>query len=205
MDHTGVTASREVRAVTETLSVGDLPDEIRPGDSVPLQVTSGTGTGYVYDFTSTNPTILTVDNGVLTAKKTGTAAVIVRAEDKDLEISVPVTVLECLHRDGEWRVDTEPNCTRPGQESFHCAVCGQVPFSREIPATGHDRGRWSTLIPPTQSFDGQKGRACTVCGEIVEKAVIPALDHTLMNGNTAGLEGLDLPPVFHSDGALRAV
>ena len=192
LDHTGVTASREVRAVTETLSVGDLPDEIRPGDSFPLRVTSGTGTGYVYRFSSTDPGILTVENGVLTAKKTGTAAVIVRAEDKDLEISVPVTVLECLHRDGEWRVDSEATCVRPGQESFHCAVCGQVPFSREIPATGHDRGRWSTLIPPTQSFAGQKGRACTACGEIVEKAVIPALDYTLMNGNTAGLEGLYL-------------
>ena len=127
LDHTGVKVSRDLRAVHETLSVKDLPEEIHPGDSVPLNVISGTGTGYVYDFTSTDPDILTVENGVLVAKKTGSAAVVIEAEDGSLKIDVPVTVLECLHPDGEWRTDKEPTCAQPGQESFLCHVCGRVP------------------------------------------------------------------------------
>ena len=192
LDHTGVKVSKDLRAVRETLTLKDLPDEIRPGDRTPLTVVSGTGTGYVYDFTSTDPAVLTVEDGILVAKKTGSAAVVIETEDGDLRIDVPVTVLECLHPDGEWRTDREPTCTQPGQESFLCHVCGQVPYTRETAPKGHDRGRWSTLVPATHQMNGQKARTCTACGEILEKAVIPDLSATMMNQNTAGVEGLYL-------------
>ncbi len=192
LDHSGVSAKATVTAVTESLKVQTPLNDLHRGQSATLDIVSGTGTGYAYDFSSTNPDVVRVENGIATAVNEGNAAIHVSAEGTPVSLDIPITVLPCLHESGQWLLTRAPECVKAGEETFLCAVCGEKPFTREISPTGHDRGRWSTLTPASQKAEGEKARTCTACGEILERAGIPALQNTVMNGNTACVEGLYL-------------
>ncbi len=190
LDGSGVSASASVRAVAEELSLAEPLTALHRGQSATLQPQSATGTGYSYSFASSDPEVLSVDRGIVTALNEGNATVSVTAEEIGLELKVPVTVLPCLHERGEWIRMSDPDCVRDGEEQFLCDVCGEYAFSRAVPALGHNRGRWVTQVPASLTAAGVRVLQCTVCGEIVESAPIRPLQETTMNGNTACAEGV---------------
>ncbi|MCI6487890.1 MAG: CehA/McbA family metallohydrolase [Clostridiales bacterium] len=81
-------------------------------------------------------------------------------------------VVEHVHSFSEWKVTTEPTCTKDGVESRGC-VCGAIE-TRAIKAAGHQFGEWKTVKEPTDYLSGKKERVCSVCGE-KETEKIPAL------------------------------
>jgi len=75
-----------------------------------------------------------------------------------------VTVSEKHEHSGEWQTVTAPTCTKDGEESRICAICGK-PDVRPIPATGHSFGEYELEKKSGIFKKGVESRTCSVCGE----------------------------------------
>ncbi len=110
---------------------------IEPGESVTVLATVAPGklSKNVYWY-STDTSVATVKNGVVTAVADGTV-IIVCASDNGIFAKCTVTVApaECVH-EVEWTVVTEVTCTEDGKKIGKCELCGEDQIET-ITAPGH--------------------------------------------------------------------
>lgn len=97
------------------------------------------------------------------------------------------------HKYGDWTINSEPDCTTPGEKSRECEICEYIDTA-EIEAKGHDFGDFKVLKKATCTEDGEQEHKCKVC-DFVETEEIKATGHEFGEMKTTkkatiGSEGL---------------
>jgi hypothetical protein len=66
------------------------------------------------------------------------------------------------HSYTEWKQVSAPTCTKAGERSRECSVCGKKEsVTLTVP---HTYGDWKVLTAATSAANGTKERSCTLCG-----------------------------------------
>ena len=123
-------------------------------------------------YASTNTKVVTVRNGVLTAKNYGEADIKVTANGVTSLCHVKVAV--CNHEYD--KVVTDPTCTEKGYTTYTCKKCGDSYVGNYTDALGHEFGEWETVKEATETETGLAKRSCKRCKE-EETKDIPTTDH----------------------------
>ena len=123
-------------------------------------------------YASTNTKVVTVRNGVLTAKNYGEADIKVTANGVTSLCHVKVAV--CNHEYD--KVVTDPTCTEKGYTTYTCKKCGDSYTGDYTEPLGHDFGEWETVQEATEDEAGLEKRSCKRCGE-EETREIPRKEH----------------------------
>ena len=63
------------------------------------------------------------------------------------------------------KITTEPTCTKKGEKTFTCSICGGTKTTK-INATGHSYGEYVIVKAPTNSEKGLKSKTCSTCGKV---------------------------------------
>lgn len=140
-------------------------------DNIPVDVV---GKSQSIKWASTNSKVVTVKNGVVTAKNYGEADIKVTANG--VTSICHINVSECTHSFDEGTVTTEPTCTEEGVKTYTCSVCGDS-YTESIPTIEHSWGEWVTTKEATETEVGEQKHTCTVCGK-EETEILPMLEHT---------------------------
>lgn len=79
------------------------------------------------------------------------------------------------HQPGEWEVDVEATCTKPGLDVIKCKLCGLDVDKLQTPidSSNHKWGDWEIVRDATSSQDGERKRTCERC-DAEETKPIPA-------------------------------
>ena len=123
-------------------------------------------------YASTNTKVVTVRNGVLTAKNYGEADIKVTANGVTSLCHVKVAV--CNHEYD--KVVTDPTCTEKGYTTYTCKKCGDSYTGDYTEPLGHEFGEWETVKEATEDEAGLEKRSCKRCGE-EETREIPRKEH----------------------------
>ena len=123
-------------------------------------------------YASTNTKVVTVRNGVLTAKNYGEADIKVTANGVTSLCHVKVAV--CNHEYD--KVVTDPTCTEKGYTTYTCKKCGDSYIGDYTEPLGHEFGEWETVQEATEDEAGLEKRSCKRCGE-EETREIPKKEH----------------------------
>lgn len=84
-------------------------------------------------------------------------------EERNIGVSPKI----CVHRYGDWVVETEANCVTQGYKYCVCEECGFM-INQIEPATGHnwdERNAETVIAPETCTDEGWKLASCTRCRE----------------------------------------
>ena len=128
------------------------------------------GTKQSVKWSTADSRVVSVKNGILTAKEYGEADI--KATANGVTSICHVNVVSCKHQ-YENTVTKQPTCAETGTMTYVCSLCGNT-YTEEIPATGdHDWGEWETVVPPTSETAGTKKRTCARCGEAEEQEIPP--------------------------------
>lgn len=88
------------------------------------------------------------------------------------------------HNYGDLIETTAPTCTKVGEKTAECSVCGDIK-REEVVALGHI-GEWETTAEPRCFASGEKQRICERC-DLVEYETIPAYNsHDLQESTCVG-------------------
>ena len=123
-------------------------------------------------YASTNTKVVTVRNGVLTAKNYGEADIKVTANGVTSLCHVKVAV--CNHEYD--KVVTDPTCTEKGYTTYTCKKCGDSYIGDYTEPLGHEFDEWETVKEATEEEAGLEKRSCKRCGE-EETREIPRKPH----------------------------
>ena len=69
------------------------------------------------------------------------------------------SILDHEHKWGDWIVEKEATCEKPGLSVRTCSGCGNKE-EKDIPATGHKWGDWTLVAPATDEKNGVEVRIC---------------------------------------------
>lgn len=69
------------------------------------------------------------------------------------------------HKWDDGKITTEPTCTKDGEKTFTCSICGGTKTTK-INATGHSYGEYVIVKAPTNSEKGLKSKTCSTCGKV---------------------------------------
>ncbi len=69
----------------------------------------------------------------------------------------------CKHDWGKWKVVKEATCTKKGERTRTCKICGKV-AEESIKKLDHEFGRWKITKEATCAKKGARVRTCEVCG-----------------------------------------
>lgn len=130
------------------------------------------GTSQKATYKSTNSKVVTVKNGVLTAKNYGEADIKVTANG--VTAICHVSVDACVHTYGEGQQTKAPTCKEEGILSLVCTKCSKEQ-KEAIPVTEH---KWTEIkrIPAGCTVDGTVVFACSDCGT-TRQEIIPETGH----------------------------
>ncbi len=88
------------------------------------------------------------------------------------------------HNYGELTETTAPTCTKAGEKTAECSVCGDIK-REEVVALGHI-GEWEITAEPRCFVSGEKQRICERC-DLVEYQIISAYNsHDLQDSTCVG-------------------
>lgn len=166
-----------INKANQTVSPSISASAIREGTTA--QVTAG-GEG-TKTYTSSNPSVATVDaSGLVTGRTAGTAVITVTAEETGNYFSatatVPVTV---THAYGSGTVTTEATCTQDGVRTYTCSGCGKT-YTEAIRAKGHSYAESVTGATCTER--GYTTHTCSACGDSYRNLYVDALGHQFDQG-----------------------
>lgn len=190
---TGITLNKTSLSLSkrgkETLTAAVQPASAAAGETV--------------KWSSSDPEVVAVDNGVLTAKAFGTATVTAAAGGRRGNCTVTVKGCDGSH---SWGATLEigelPTCVKDGYRGIFCTACGELKEgSKEIiPAEGHKYQ--TSLTKATVTKNGSIESVCSVCGTH-SSTVIYYPKTANLSGNRFNYDGSLKTPsvsVFGSDG-----
>ncbi len=76
----------------------------------------------------------------------------------------------CKHEWGEWTVEQEATCTKPGYRYRYCDICG-LRDEKETKKLGHEYGKWTVNREATCTKAGERQRTCSVCGYVQSETI----------------------------------
>ncbi|MCH5249968.1 MAG: carbohydrate binding domain-containing protein [Lachnospiraceae bacterium] len=139
------------------------------GDTVNLSVDI-IGAKQTVKYSTSNPKVVTVSKGVVTAKKEGDAVISVTANG--ITSKCYIKVGGCEEGKHNFQPLTERNeygnraaaCLESGIEAKKCTVCGAI--SQEVTEPlGHSYGKWRVKVKATENAAGLESQTCSRCGE----------------------------------------
>lgn len=166
-----------INKANQTINTSISASTIQEGTTA--QVTAG-GEG-TKTYTSSNPSVATVDaSGIVIGRTAGTAVITVTAEETSNYFSatatVPVTV---IHAYGSGTVTTEAACTQDGVRTYTCSGCGKT-YTEAIRAKGHSYAESVTEATCTER--GYTTHTCSACGDSYRNLYVDALGHQFDQG-----------------------
>ena len=123
---------------------------------------------------SADPSVASVDGGVLTGKKLGSTTLTATANG--MSISIPVEVVPCLHRQATSEIIAEGDCKTRQTLRFTCPVCGEI-WEEEGEYGPHSPVE--TIRQATCRYQGTYTCQCSVCRRILDHYIIEKTDHQL--------------------------
>lgn len=162
------TKSVEANMTSGYLSLNADRKELQVGESTSLY-TRWNNVNVSIDnatYSSSNPSVVSVNNGKVTALSSGEAVVTMTLPgSSSITRSVNIKVHSHTY---EWKITREPTCTEEGEKRLVCTGCGDIKngSSETVPALGHsfDVGREIVAVRCTQ--DGTMKYTCTRCGYV---------------------------------------
>ncbi len=167
-----ISAPASVSVTGVSLNKASLNLYVGGNETLTATVKPSSATNKDVTWSSDNPSVATVNNGVVTAVAPGTATITVTTEDGNKTATCKVTVTHGLLTHVSEKV---PTCTAEGnKEYWTCGTCGKYFSDAEgkteialedtvIPATGHSYGE------PVWSWS-EDGKNCTVTFTCVNDA-----------------------------------
>ncbi len=118
-------------------------------------------------WASSNPTVASVSNGVVTANYGGTVTITATAGNYKASCQVKISQHEFTS------VESELSCTTPDATIRTCKICGKVEKEIRTPALGHDWDYGTIVKEATEDTNGLLEWTCQRCGK-KKQTVIPA-------------------------------
>ena len=81
------------------------------------------------------------------------------------------------HTVEEWEVTTPATCTKEGEKTGKCTVCGKEDVTAVIEKIAHTEADGEVITQPTCFVAGERKVICSVCGEDLGTKEIPATNH----------------------------
>ena len=98
----------------------------------------------------------------------------------------------CKHEWGKWKVTTEPTCTKEGERTRKCKLCG-AKKTEKIDKKNHAYGSWTITKEATCAQEGERTRKCANCGHVqtgkIEKTEHVYGDWTTITAPTRDTDG----------------
>lgn len=151
-----------------SVSLDKTSVSMHAGETVTLKaaVTPSNSTDKV-TWTSSNPTVASVSNGVVTARYGGTVTITAKAGNYTATCQVKISQHEFTS------TESELSCTTPDATIRTCSICGTVETEVRTPALGHDWDEGTVITEVTEEENGLVKFTCQRCGETKQK-VVPA-------------------------------
>lgn len=151
--------------------------ELQVGENKQL-IPTGVLDGLDCTVKSSDVSIATIKDGIVTAKTVGQTYISVTVESGEKSVcSVNVVGLENAHNwELEYTIDEKPTCIENGSQSIHCTDCNITKDAMIIPATGHSFDDWEISSAPTCVDRGSKSHTCTAC-DYTETQEMDTVDH----------------------------
>ena len=168
--YNGKTTTFIVTVKRPTISLSSTANTLDVGNSVTLTATT-TPSGQNIEWITSNSSVATVNNGVVTAVGAGNATITAKftyngtVYNKTCAITVNESG-ECAHSNVTNVAATPSTCTTPGNNSYTvCNDCGVVVSgsNAELPLAGH--AYEATVTAPTCTEQGYTTYTCSVCGD----------------------------------------
>lgn len=166
-----------INKANQTINASISASTIQEGATA--QVTAG-GEG-TKTYTSSNPSVATVDaSGLVTGRTAGTAVITVTAAETSNYFSATATVsVTVTHAYGSGTVTTEATCTQDGVRTYTCSGCGKT-YTEAIRAKGHSYAESVTGATCTER--GYTTHTCSACGDSYRNLYVDALGHQFDQG-----------------------
>ncbi|MGN0527159.1 MAG: cohesin domain-containing protein [Acutalibacteraceae bacterium] len=164
------------QTVTPTITLSATSKSITIGDTATLIATT-TPSGQTVTWTSSNTSVATVSNGVITTKATGFVTITAEFTYNGITYSKTCDVVVVdpevhTHTYGNWIIDEEATCTVAGSKHKTCSNCGDVVIE-SINALGHNYStEWTIDKAATCAKEGSKSHHCSRCDSVTDVTVI---------------------------------
>ncbi len=174
---------------------------LKDGETIALQATiaPGNADNQSVSWKSDKPEVATVENGVVTAIKEGTATVTVTTADGG-KTAICIVTVTCKHSLKKVEA-VAPTCVKDGNvEHYNCSKCGRnykdTTAATELKsvldkATGiHNQTEVRDAVEATEEMEGYTGNTyCKVCDKkLKEGTIIAKLSHTHVMKKTDAVE-----------------
>ena len=85
----------------------------------------------------------------------------------------------CVHKLGNWIVETPSNCTKEGSRYKACSLCGKKVVTEAIAKTAHTESTWidDKYEKASCTAQGKKYKKCTQCDELLYTIVVDKTNH----------------------------
>lgn len=148
------------------------------GETVTLKATvTPSNTTDKVTWTSSDATVASVNNGVVTARYGGTSTITAKAGSYTATCTVKISQHDFVSE------ESELSCTTPDATIRTCTICGLVEQDVHTPALGHDWDEGTVITEATEEANGLLELTCQRCGETKHK-VIPATGGTCTGDET---------------------
>ena len=169
----------------QNVELTDTPQVLTIGDSKHGGFAVSNGSNYLNNWSGSNNKVAAwsaddnawyfykaSEGNVITANAAGVVTLVTEGT------TYKITIAECEHVFGEWKVTKEPTCVEKGEKTRTCTKCGVVE-TEEIAATGKHDIELKNAKEATCTEAGYTGdKVCKVCDTVVEEGkVIDALGH----------------------------
>ena len=169
----------------QNVELTDTPQVLTIGDSKHGGFAVSNGSNYLNNWSGSNNKVAAwsaddnawyfykaSEGNVITANAAGVVTLVTEGT------TYKITIAECEHVFGEWKVTKEPTCVEKGEKTRTCTKCGVVE-TEEIAATGKHDIELKNAKEATCTEAGYAGdKVCKVCDTVVEEGkVIDALGH----------------------------
>ncbi len=130
-----------------------------------------------FEWTSSDESIVSVDNGNIYANAAGQAQITVTETFSGVSAVCSVFVNEntgCEHKFSDWQISVNATCETDGEEYRECSVCHEKQ-TNIITAKGHD---YETVVTnPTCTAGGYTTYTCKACGEGYSSDITEPIGH----------------------------
>ena len=195
----GLTDTFNVTVKRPTITVSSTTTSLNVGNSTTLIATT-TPSSQTVAWTSSNTSVATVSNGVVTAKGEGTATITAKFTYNGTTYSKTTTitvVAKVEHIASGWIIDEDATCTSYGSKHKECTICGEVLETESISPTGHSYSEWFVMEDPTCDAPGYEERCCLNADcDFHEERDISVLGHDYSTEYT-----VDKKPTYTSAGS----
>lgn len=163
------------------VSLNKTSATVNEGESLTLTATiiPSNSTNKTLTWTSSNTSVATVSNGVVTSKAEGNTTITVKTSNgKTATLNLTVKPLACTHAYGEWITETVAECGKEGSRYRVCGKCAEKESEKIVALEHVYSDEWTIIKEASCSEAGEKAHLCTLCQNKNDVTVIDKTEHS---------------------------